>query len=58
MSPSYNEFLNTIKLKTVSCNTVNRWMNFLGYGYDKHKKLYYTDGHERKDVVNDVNISQ
>ena len=30
-------------------------MKHLGYKYNGHKKKYYTDGHERPDVVDDRN---
>ena len=34
---------------------MSRWMKRMGYKYDKNKHSYYTDGHERKDVVDDRN---
>ena len=49
--PSFNEFLIMLRLKNISYSTVWRWMIHLGYKYDINKKSYYTDGHNRVDVV-------
>lgn len=35
----------------VSLSTVHSWMIRLGCKYDRHRQSYYTDGHERPDVV-------
>ena len=35
----------------VSSTTVHSWMVKLGCTYDRAGQSYYTDGHERKDVV-------
>ena len=51
--PTYSEFLSILHLKSVSLNTVHRWMLYLGYEYSETKKTYYTDGHERADVIED-----
>ena len=49
--PMYEEVLAFVGLKNVSHVTAWRWMTDLGYSYDENKKCYYTDGHERPDVV-------
>ena len=51
--PSMNEFLAVYNLKNICLNTAHRWLLHLGYSYDFNKKTYYTDGHERPDVVAD-----
>ena len=51
--PSIVEFLNVYNLNKMSISTIYRWMIYLGYRYDASKKTYYTDGHERPDVVAD-----
>jgi hypothetical protein len=38
-------------LKMISISTVNRWLNDMGYKYCDRKKCYYTDSHERPDVI-------
>ena len=53
--PEYNIFLNNLRLLSVSYSTVFRWMRYLGYNYNDNKRSYYTDGHEREDVVRDRN---
>ena len=53
--PLYNELLHMLDLSNVSMSTVWRWLVYLGYKYDENKKSYYTDGHEREDVVKDRN---
>lgn len=35
----------------ISLNTATRWMKFLGFHPKLQKKGYYTDGHNRKDVI-------
>ena len=52
---SYAMFLKSCGLDSVGYATVSRWMKHPGYKYDEHKKSYYTDGHERPDVVDDCN---
>ena len=51
--PTYSEFLSILHLKSISLNAVHRWMRYLGYQYSETKKTYYTDGHERDDVIED-----
>ena len=34
-------------------NTIWRWLRYYGFTYDVNKRSYYTDGHERDDVVKD-----
>ena len=49
--PTYEEVLAFVDLKNISNQTAWRWMTDMGYTYDENKKCYYTDGHERPDVV-------
>ena len=49
--PSYDEMIYMLDLKTISLSTVWRWLLIMGFSYDKNKRFYYTDGHEREDVV-------
>ena len=51
--PSYKELLLMLDLKSVCMSTVFNWMRDLGYRYDVNMRSYYTDGHERTDVVLD-----
>ena len=37
-------------LKTISIDTVWKWLKYLGYRYCEVRRSYYTDGHERQDV--------
>lgn len=37
------------KLKTISPSTACRWLAYLGYKYGAHRRVYYTDEHERDD---------
>ena len=37
--------------KTISVATATRWLNILGYFYQRQKQGIYYDGHERLDVV-------
>ena len=53
--PSYNEPLQMLDLKRVSPNTAWPWLQWMGYKYDENCHCYYTDGHEREDVVKDCN---
>jgi hypothetical protein len=39
------------KQKTISLSTARRWLNILGFFYQKHRKGLYFDGHERADVI-------
>ena len=55
------ELLAGAKLTTISYATVSKWMKVLGYRYDENKRSYFTDGHERDDVVkyrNDVFLNE
>ena len=51
--PTYNEILSMCDLKTISIPCIWKWLLHLGYKYSENKRCYYTDGHEREDVVND-----
>jgi hypothetical protein len=53
--PSCNELLRMLNLKRVCPNTAWRWLQWMGYKYDENRRCYYTDGHEREDVVKDRN---
>ena len=53
--PTYNELLHILHLKTMSYSTTRRWLKYLGFNYDENKRSYYTDEHEREDVVIDRN---
>jgi hypothetical protein len=53
--PTYNELLQMLDLKWVCPNTAWRWLQLMGYKYDKNPRCYYTDGHEQEDVVKDRN---
>ena len=53
--PSYEELLFHLDLTSICISTVWRWMILLGYKYSENMKCYYTDGHERPDVVEDRN---
>jgi hypothetical protein len=44
-------FFHCFNLKNLSLTTVGRWMHYLGYTYDRAKKSFYIDCHERPDVV-------
>ena len=50
---TYDEFLKFMGLRSISMNTTWRWMHHLGLSYDENRRCYYTDGHERPDVVDD-----
>lgn len=56
MLPSYKELLHLLDLKNIGMSTAWRWLIYHGYKYNENKRCYYTDGHERQDVVNDRNI--
>ena len=51
--PSYNDVLNMLQLKNIDYTTTWRWLKLLGFKYSVSGKSYYTDGHERHDVVFD-----
>ena len=53
--PTFDEFKKTLDITSISYSTIWRWLLYLGYKYDTNSKSYYTDGHERKDVVEDRN---
>jgi hypothetical protein len=53
--PSYEELLQMLDLKRVCHSTVWHWLQLMGYKYDENRRCYYTDGHEREDVVDDHN---
>ena len=53
--PDYDEILKKLQLKSIGYLTVSRWINYLNYKYCKNNQNYYTDGHERDDVVRDSN---
>jgi len=48
---SLEHFYNCFNLKNLSFTTVWRWMKHLGFTYDRCKKSFCVDGHERDDVV-------
>lgn len=37
------------KLKSISTATACRWLAYLGYKFQAHRRVYYTDEHERED---------
>jgi len=39
------------KKKTISLTTARRWLNILGYSYQRYHLGIYYDGHERDDVI-------
>ena len=49
--PTYQEFLASFNLKSISYITVWRWMKFIGFQYCDRKKNYFSDRHEDKDNV-------
>ena len=51
----YDMILHALQLQNISYSTVWRWLSHIGYKYDINNKSYYTDGHERADVVDDRN---
>ena len=53
--PSYNNMLENLMLSTIRYSSAYRWILYLGFKYDKNKRSYYTDGHEREVVVRDRN---
>jgi hypothetical protein len=48
---SYDKLLGMLDLKRVCASTVWQWLQLMGYKYDENRRCYYTDGHEREDVV-------
>ena len=52
---SYYELLHMLDIKSISMSTMYRWFNYLGFNYNENKRSYYTDRHEREDVVRDRN---
>jgi hypothetical protein len=53
--PSYDKLLQMLDLKQVCPNTAWRWLQLMGYNYDKNCCCYYTDGHEQEDFMEDHN---
>jgi hypothetical protein len=53
--PSYDELLGMLDLKGVCASTVWQWLQLMGYKYNENRRCYYTDGHERENVVKDRN---
>ena len=51
--PSYVELLRSLDISNICYSTVYLWLKNLGYEYDENKRCYYTDGHEREDVILD-----
>ena len=51
--PEYKEFLDLLEIDKISYSTTWRWLKFCGYNYSCNNRSYYTDGHERPDVVKD-----
>ena len=50
---SYHELLSALDMKNISISSTWRYLHHMGYTYDYNKRCYYTDGHERDDVVDD-----
>ena len=50
-----HQIQNELNTKSFSVTTAWRWMKKLGYQYKSQTKCYYTDGHEREDVVKERN---
>ena len=50
--PIYIELMDMLDIPKLSIMTIFRWLKYLWYIYNE-KNAYYTDGHEREDVVND-----
>ena len=46
-------FCHCFNLKNLSFTTVWRWMKHIGFTYDRRKKSFHVDGHERSDVVSE-----
>jgi hypothetical protein len=53
--PTYNELLQLLDPKWVCPSMAWRWLQLMGYKYDENRRCYYTDGHEREDVMKDRN---
>ena len=53
--PTIEEFKSMVDLKNVTVSTSWRWLQSYGFTYSDQKKCYFTDGHEREDVVKDRN---
>eukprot|EP00978_Attheya_sp_CCMP212_P010707 scaffold26027_cov70-Attheya_sp.AAC.12 len=51
--PTYIKVLAMLRLTTMSHKTACNWLQFLEFKYDKVKRCYYTDGHQRSDVLYD-----
>ena len=48
---TYEDMLKSLNLKTVGVTTSWRLLKILGFKYSEQEQCYYTDGHEREDVV-------
>jgi len=46
-----DHFYYCFNFKNLSFTTVWRWMRHIGFTYDRRKKSFYVDGHERSDVL-------
>ena len=55
--PSYSELINML-VRKLNYTIVWRWLKYLGYHYNEKKRSYYTNGHEREDVVFVSNIKE
>ena len=51
--PAYGELLHSLDMKTINYSSIWGWLKLLGFNYSVNKRYYYTDGHERPDVVKD-----
>ena len=51
--PEYKEFLDLLEIDKISYSTAWRWLKIFSYNYSCNNRSYYTDGHERPDVVKD-----
>ena len=47
----HDDAVTTSKYLQVSWSTARSWAIALGSSFDKHKKGYYVDGHDRVDVL-------
>ena len=52
--PTYKYTLSMLGLNSIYFNTVYCWMLILGHTYDGNKQSYYMYGHNREDVVKDI----
>ena len=53
----YDHIPQQLHLEILNYSTISFWMKYLGYKCYENKESYYKDGHERDDVVRDINDS-